>query len=155
MYINNNFISKLETVNYYIGSFDANIELSKKLIMANSNISKNEVLEEYSKYYNIPKLQMPFTIKYNNKAIGIIGLNNLLWSNRRANLNIFLDKNLSDVITHKFIGYLIDEYINYVHKLNVHNITLSVNASNKKLLDILNYTSMNYYGQVPYSAKKL
>ena len=98
---------------------------------------------------------MSFTIKYNNKAIGIIGLNNLLWSNRRANLNIFLDKNLSDVITHKFIGYLIDEYINYVHKLNVHNITLSVNASNKKLLDILNYTSMNYYGQVPYSAKKL
>lgn len=34
MYINNNFISKLETVNYYIDSFDANIELSKKLIMA-------------------------------------------------------------------------------------------------------------------------
>lgn len=49
-------------------------------------------------------------------------------------------------------GYIIDDYINYIHHSNVHNITLSVNGSNKNMLDILNNTNMNYYGQIPFAA---
>ena len=262
--MNENFIAKLQTNNYLIGSFDAYIELSKELIKSNSGISdeevetilksmpttyraaitnksgdyigyiglynvdaknntssirfevnndlskddKNEILNEFKKYlsdslniteieelmyttnkqtevekkeivpssniiisnellipgiseqdlekfsqdYTIPKLQLPFTIKNNDRTIGIIGLSSLIWSNKRANLNIFLDKGLGDDISNELSGYIIDDYINYVHNSNVHNITLSVNGSNKNMLEILNNTNMNYYGQIPFAA---
>ena len=248
--MNENFIAKLQTNNYLIGSFDAYIELSKELIKSNSGISdeevetilksmpttyrglynvdaknntssirfevnndlskddKNEILNEFKKYlsdslniteieelmyttnkqtevekkeivpssniiisnellipgiseqdlekfsqdYTIPKLQLPFTIKNNDRTIGIIGLSSLIWSNKRANLNIFLDKGLGDDISNELSGYIIDDYINYVHNSNVHNITLSVNGSNKNMLEILSNTNMNYYGQIPFAA---
>lgn len=95
---------------------------------------------------------MPFTIKSSDRVIGIIGLSNLIWANKRANLNIFLDKSLGSDISRELSGYIIDEYINYVHNSNIHNITLSVNGSNKNMLDIVDKTSMNYYGQIPFSA---
>ena len=262
--MNENFIAKLQTNNYLIGSFDAYIELSKELIKSNSGISdeevetilksmpttyraaitnkngdyigyiglynvdaknntssirfevnndlskddKNEILNEFKKYlsdslniteieelmyttnkqtevekkeivpssniiisnellipgiseqdlekfsqdYTIPKLQLPFTIKNNDRTIGIIGLSSLIWSNKRANLNIFLDKGLGDDISNELSGYIIDDYINYVHNSKVHNITLSVNGSNKNMLEILSNTNMNYYGQIPFAA---
>lgn len=262
--MNENFIAKLQTNNYLIGSFDAYIELSKELIKSNSGVSdeevetilksmpttyraaitnkngdyigyiglynvdaknntssirfevnndlskddKNEILNEFKKYlsdslniteieelmyttnkqtevekkeivpssniiisnellipgiseqdlekfsqdYTIPKLQLPFTIKNNDRTIGIIGLSSLIWSNKRANLNIFLDKGLGDDISNELSGYIIDDYINYVHNSNVHNITLSVNGSNKNMLEILSNTNMNYYGQIPFAA---
>lgn len=37
-----------------------------------------ETFEVFSQYYTIPKLQMPFTIMNKDKAIGIIGLSNLI-----------------------------------------------------------------------------
>lgn len=262
--MNENFIAKLQTNNYLIGSFDAYIELSRELIKNNSNISdekvetilksmpttyraaitnknddyigyiglynvdakndtssirfevnsdlskedKNEILNEFKKYlsdslniteieeliyttnkqtevekkqivpssniiitneflmpgisekdlekfsqdYIIPKLQLPFTIKNNDRTIGIVGLSSLIWANKRANLNIFLDKGLGDNISSELSGYIIDDYINYVHSSNVHNITLSVNGSNKNMLEILHNTNMNYYGQIPFAA---
>ena len=137
-------------------------EVEKKEIVPNSNIiisSKllipgvlEEDLERFSQDYTIPKLQLPFTIKSNNRTIGIIGLSNLIWSNKRANLNIFLDKELGDDISTELSGYIIDDYINYVHNSNVHNITLSVNGSNKNMIKILNNTNMNYYGLIPFAA---
>lgn len=111
-----------------------------------------EDLEKFSQDYIIPKLQLPFTIKNNDRTIGIVGLSSLIWSNKRANLNIFLDKELGDDISNELSGYIIDDYINYVHNSNVHNITLSVNGSNKNMLEILNNTNMNYYGQIPFAA---
>ena len=41
--MNENFIAKLQTNNYLIGSFDAYIDLSKELMKNNSNISNKEV----------------------------------------------------------------------------------------------------------------
>ena len=138
-------------------------EVEKKEIVPNSNIIiPNEILipgiteedlEKFSQDYTIPKLQLPFTIiKNNGRTIGIIGLSSLIWSNKRANLNIFLDKELGDDISGELSGYIIDDYINYIHNFNVHNISLSVNGSNKNMLEILNNTSMNYYGQIPFAA---
>ena len=127
----------------------SNIIIPSKLLV--EGISQ-ETLEKFSKDYQIPKLQMPFTIKSSDRVIGIIGLSNLIWSNRRANLNIFLDKSLGSDISRELSSYIIDEYINYVHNSNIHNITLSVNSSYKDMLDIVDKTNMNYYGQIPFSA---
>ena len=41
--MNENFITKLETNNYLIGSFDAYIDITKQLIKDNSNITDEEV----------------------------------------------------------------------------------------------------------------
>ena len=137
-------------------------EVEKKEIVPSSNIIitnkflepgvKEEDLEKFSEYYSIPKLQLPFTIKVQDRTIGIIGLSSLIWSNKRANLNIFLDKALGSDICHELSSYIIDDYINYVHDSKVHNITLSVNAGNEDMLNILKDTKMNYYGNVPYAA---
>ena len=108
-----------------------------------------ETLEEFSKDYSIPKLSIPFTIKSNDKAIGIIGLSNLIWTNKRANLNIFLDKRLGSDIVNELSNYIIDDYLNYVHSLNVHNVNLRVSASDKDKLEVLKNSSMNYYGFIP------
>lgn len=126
-----------------------NIIISNKYLIPGIS---TEDLEKYSQDYIIPKLQMPFTIKSNDRTIGIIGLSNLIWSNRRANLNIFLDKELGEDIARELSGYIIDDYINYVHNSNVHSISLSINGSNKNMLNVLNNTNMNYYGQIPFSA---
>ena len=136
------------------------MEIGKKAVVPSCNIIlanelltpgvSEEDLESFSKDYSIPKLQLPFTIKNNDRTIGIIGLSNLIWSNKRANLNIFLDKSLGSDISNELSGYIIDDYINYVHKSNVHNVTLSVNGSNEDMLNLLNKTNMNYYGTIPY-----
>ena len=127
----------------------ANIIIANKLL--EPGVSE-ETLEKFSSDYEIPKLQMPFTIKSNDRAVGIIGLSNLIWSNKRANLNLFLDKSLGSDILSELPGYIIDDYIEYVHDSNVHNLNLSVNGSDDKLLDILKDTNMNYYGTIPYAA---
>ena len=152
-------ISNIEELVYVIPE---KTEIEKNEVVPSSNIiipSKflvpgvsEEDLGKFSKDYTIPKLQLPFTIKSNDRTIGIVGLSNLIWSNKRANLNIFLDKKLGDDIVNEFSGYIIDDYINYVHNSNIHNVTLSVNGSNKNMLDILNNTNMNYYGTIPFSA---
>ncbi len=111
-----------------------------------------EDLERFSQDYTIPKLQLPFTIKINDRTIVIIGLSNLIWSNKRANLNIFLDKELGDDVSKELSGYIIDDYINYVHNSKVHNIALALNGSNKNMIEILNDTSMGYYGFIPFAA---
>lgn len=135
-------------------------EMSKRVLVPKSNIIisntllvpgvSNEVLEKYSKDYTIPRMQMPFTIMSGDRAIGIVGLSSVIWSNRRANLNIFLDKELGSDISNELSGYIIDDYVNYVHDSNIHNLTLSVTGSNKDLLKLINDTNMNYYGQIPY-----
>lgn len=129
------------------------IDLKSNIIISNKFLTPGVTekdLERFSQDYSIPKLQFPFTIKNNDKVIGIIGLSNLIWSNKRANLNIFLDKSLKDDITNELSSYIIDDYINYAHNLNVHNISLSVNGSNKEMLELINKTNMNYYGTVPF-----
>lgn len=137
-------------------------EIEKKELVPNSNIIipsrflmpgvLEEDLERFSQEYTIPKLQLPFTIKSSDRTIGIIGLSNIIWSNKRANLNIFLDKELGDDITKELSGYIINDYINYVHNSKVHNITLSVNGSNKNMIEILKDTNMSYYGLIPFAA---
>lgn len=147
-------------IDEFVFNFSGLKEFEKRELLPKSNIIipnkllvpgiSEETLEMFSSDYSIPRLQMPFSIKSSDKTIGIIGLSNLIWSNRRANLNLFLDKNLGDDITNELSSYIIDDYINYVHNSNVHNITFSVNGSDDNILKIINNTNMNYYGSIPY-----
>ncbi len=137
-----------------IVSSPSNIIVPNNLLVP--GVSESDLAKYRDEYqYSIPKLQMPFTIKSNGRTIGIIGLSNLIWSNKRANLNIFLDKDLGSDIVDKLAGYIVDvvdDYIGYAHKARVHNMTLSVNGSDKNMMSILKDTNMNYYGKVPYGA---
>lgn len=112
-----------------------------------------ETLEKFAQDYSVPKLQMPFTIQSSDRVIGLIGLSNLIWSNKRANLNLLLDKQLGSDIIAELSGYIVDDYLNFVHNSNVHNVTLSINGSNKDMIDIINNTNMNYYGSIPYGTQ--
>lgn len=150
----------IQKIGEFLFTTKENIEIEKEDIIPNSNIiipSKllesgisEETMDLFSKDYSIPKLQMPFTIKSSDRIIGIIGLSNLIWSNKRANLNLYLDKNLGSDITKELSGYIIDDYINYVHNSNIHNVNLTINGSNKEMLDLIGKTNMNYYGTIPY-----
>ena len=126
-----------------------NIVIPSKILVPGID---DNTMEYFKEYYYIPKLQMPFTIKSHDKVIGVVGLSNVIWSNKRANLNLFLDKSLGDDIVFEFSGYIIDDYINYVHNCNIHNVTLSVSGSDKNKLNILSDTNMNYYGLIPFGS---
>lgn len=121
------------------------------IIMPSKSLIPNVTAEDLEKFGN-PNLKYPFTIKSHDKTIGIIGLSNLLWANKRASLQLFLDESLGSDIVNELSGYIIDEYINYVHSVGLHNITFSVSGSNKDMLDVVNQTNMNYYGSIPYGA---
>ena len=127
----------------------SNIIIPNKMLVP--GISE-KTIEKFSKDYAIPNLQMSFTIKSNDRDIGIIGLSNVIWSNKRANLNLFLDKILGSDILNELSGYIINEYIDYVHNSNIHSITLSVNGSDNELIKLLENTKLNYYGNIPYGA---
>lgn len=132
-----------------IVSQNNNVTISNKNLV--SGIS-DEMLEKLSKYYSIPKLQFPFTIKINDENIGIIGLSNLIWANRRANLNILLDKELNyNIIMRKLPG-IINRYIEYVHKLNVYNVMFEVNGSNENMIKSMLLSEMKYCGLIPFGA---
>lgn len=157
-YMNNSL--NIQNVNDLLFITNEKIEENHEEIIPSSNvIIKNkflipgisdETLESFTRDYSIPKLQMPFTIKSKDHVIGIIGLSNLLWPNKRANLNIYLDKRIGDEISKELSSYLIDDYINFVHQSNIHNVNLTVSGSDKELLDLIKSTNMNYYGAIPY-----
>lgn len=135
------------------------IKETRKFISSNIIVPKNylkkgiedKVLEEYKEQYNIPNLQMPATINVDGRVLGIIGLSNLIWSNKRANLNLYFDKGIDDNIMPSLGSQIIDDYLEYLHDSNLYNINAVVSGSNKDLLEILNNSNMNYYGSIPYS----
>ena len=100
--------------------------------------------------YDIPNLELSCTMKIEDMVVGLIGLTNLLWANKRANLVLFLDReNIKDI---NLISKIVDEYLDYVHSSNVYNVTISIPASDIILLDIIKNTNMNYYGYIPFGA---
>lgn len=65
-----------------------------------------ETLEYFSSQYSIPRMQYPFSLKLDGRVIGIVALSSLIWSNRRTDLNIFLDKNLRKIYVEAIIKTL-------------------------------------------------
>lgn len=92
------------------------------------------------------------TIKANSMEIGIIGLSNLDWGNKRADLSLFLDKGIDKKIVQDLSGEIIDNYLDFVHKNSVHNVRLLVGASNELMLRLARGSKLNYYGESPFSS---
>ncbi len=242
------FIKKLETENYEIGSFDAFIDESSKLITDKQNITgeevveylkqmpttyrasivdkdgnyvgfigvknvdaknekadivfmtfddvncsdKNEILEVYKNYLyecinikkydqkpkkeksniirskyitpgidektlsiykemypDMPKLALPVTLSMNGIVFGVIGLTNLIRTNKRADLKIYLSKDMVH-FNAEFIAKLIDDYLSYAHKDNIWSINYEIGAGQSTLVSALNESNMSYYGTVPF-----
>lgn len=113
----NNFISKLKTKKYLIGSFDAYQEVSKKLIQKNSNLSLEET-EMILK--SMPTASRATIVSKDGKYIGYIGLFNVDVKNNvssiRFETNVNLSKNDKDEILQEFKKYIKES-------LNIKNIS--------------------------------
>ena len=99
------------------------------------------------------KLKFPVKIFFRNFYIGRMGLENLIWSNRRATLKIILDGNAIEDLTEFILPTAIDHYLDYVQTNNLYSVTTQVAASDTLLLTALLKSKMNFYGYLPYAAK--
>ena len=115
--MNKNFISKLETKNYLIGSFDAYQDKSKELIKRNSNLSDEEVETIFKSL--LTTYRAAIVNKENNQYIGYIGLYNIDAKNNTSSLR-FEDV---DTIYENVKNEIIEEYKKYLNEsLNIQNI---------------------------------
>lgn len=89
---------------------------------------------------------------YDQTIVAIIGLDNLSWVNRRAELKIFLDKEVDEDFIINFMPIMIEKYINYAHDNNVYSICAKVSENDKLLKKILINSIMNYIGTIPFSS---
>ena len=130
--------------------------ISKSIQPKSENLKIGIEDQEKSRFkemgYNIPNLSLPCTLIDSNQTIGIIGLTNLIWSNRRANLQMFFNKEISDDFIQEFAPKVINEYLQYLHDSNLYSVSMSVSGSNKKMLDVITNSNMNYYASIPYAA---
>ena len=134
---------------------DNKIEYKANFIMNNNLLISgidNKVYNYFNDYYKIPDLILPFTIKSSDKVLGIVGLCNVNYHNRRANLCIYFDKNIHDDIRNYLTSSVIDDYIDYVHNSNIHNLTIAIAGHDKSKLEIVNDSKMNYFGYIPYGS---
>lgn len=126
-----------------------NIEFLSKFLIEKIDDS---ILDKYSKWYNIPSLEMTMLMIDKDDILGIIGLSNVIWSNKRANLNIFLSKEITMDKDINFYSNIINDYLEYVHNNNIYNVTISISGSNEFLLDIIYNSKMSFYGLIPYGS---
>ena len=107
--MNEDFITKLETNKYLIGSFDAYIETTKQLIKNNSNITDEEV-ETILK--GMPTAYRAAITNKDGEYLGYIGLYNVDAKNNvssiRFEVNKDLEKNDKTEILNEFSRYLQD-----------------------------------------------
>lgn len=115
-------------------------------------IDEKEKAKLIEEGYNIPNLQIPCTIMDDNECVGLIGLTNLIWSNRRANLQVFVDKEKDESYIRDVIPDVIDEYLNYVHNRNLYNISMSVSGSDTNMMNVILDSNMNFYASIPYAS---
>ena len=131
------------------------IEPRANIIMNNSLLEAgidSKVYDYFNYYYKLPSLRLPFTIKSQDKVLGIVGLCNVNYHNKRANLCIYFDHNIGQDIKNYLASSVIDDYIDYVHKSNIHNLTIAIPGHDKTKLDIAKDTKMNYFGYIPYGS---
>ena len=94
-----------------------------------------ETLAIYTQMYpDMPKLTLPVTLSMNGIVFGVIGLSNLIRSNRRADLKIYLNKDLGDFDA-EFLSVLIDEYLSFVHKDNIWSVNFEIGADQRNIID--------------------
>ncbi len=107
--MNKNFITKLQTDKYLIGSFDAYIETSKELIKNNSNLSSEEI-DTILK--SMPTLYRAAITNKNGDYVGYIGLYNVDAKNNTASIRFEVNQNLEkedkNEVLNEFKRYLLE-----------------------------------------------
>ena len=130
--------------------------ISVDILLSDDNlrdgIDEKEKAKLIEEGYNIPNLQIPCTIMDDNECVGLIGLTNLIWSNRRANLQVFVDKEKDESYIRDVIPGVIDEYLNYVHNRNLYNVSMSVSGSDTNMMNVILDSNMNFYASIPYAS---
>ena len=128
--------------------------ISTEVLLSSNNLrdgldesEKNKLIEEG---YNVPNLQIPCTIMDGDNKVGLIGLTNLIWSNRRANLQVFVDKGKSFI--RDVIPNVVDQYLDYVHNRNLYNISMSVSGSDTNMMNAVLDSNMTFYASIPYAS---
>ncbi len=110
------FISKLETKKYLIGSFDAYQDVSKKLIQKNSNLSDEETETIFK---SMPTTSRAAITNKEDKYIGYIGLFNIDAKNNSSSIRFETNTNLSN----KDRDEILDVFKKYISEsLNITNI---------------------------------
>lgn len=121
------FISKLKTKNYLIGSFDAYQDVSKNLIQKNSNFSEEET-ERVLK--SMPTTSRATIISKSGKYIGYIGLFDIDAKNNISSIRFETKINLSK----KDINEILEEFKKYIYEsLNITYIKEIVYISEEDL----------------------
>lgn len=110
-------------------------------------------LQLFSKQYpnDILDLELSFSIKYRDKIIAIIGLSDIIWSNESATLNLYLNKEIDSSYYTILSNHVINDYLDYIHSMNIHNVSCRIPSTDKERLAIINASNMNFYGQIPFS----
>ena len=112
----NGFIKKLETENYYIGSFDVYEQESKDLIKNNSNLSIEEV-EQIMK--TLPTTYRATIIDKNNNYIGYISAYNIDAKNETTSIRFETNNSLNNTLKEE----ILNEYKKWLSEcLNLNNI---------------------------------
>ena len=107
--------------------------------------------EQFEKYgYNIRNLSNEYSIKIGSETCALIGISNLLWSNRRAELFLYLSKDLEFDVLKYIIPVALDKYLSFICDSGIENIVLNVSSKDAFMLYLLSNTKMNYIGMVPY-----
>lgn len=101
--------------------------------------------------YELEDLFEPYTIKHGEEHLAIIGLKNISWVNKRADLKLYIFKDISKEL-HVFISMVMEEYIRYVHKNNIYSLCTSASASDEKLTKVLMNSCMNFFSLIPFAS---
>lgn len=144
-------IHKINKINDWSNNNDKvnSIILPKKYLNGEPTEKQKEIVNNWG--FSVPRLTYPQSIYLDGvKFIGIIGLSAYNTANKRANLNIYLDPNLSEDLRLGFGAMVLNEYLEYAHELNVHSIAASTSVSSPDRL-LYAISNMNQYAEIPYT----
>lgn len=112
-----------------------------------------DVLNRMKEFYTVPNLQFPFTIVDNGMVMGIIGVSNLVPSTRRAQLQLFFNKDIESALSYELGKVVIDDYVKYLHDIKINNVTTVVSSLDSKRIEMFDETSMFKWADIPLASK--
>lgn len=138
-------------------------KIDRKIKKGKSNIIKakyikpgidEKTLVKFKEMYpDMPNLGLPVTLSMNGIDFGVVGLSNIIRTNRRADLRIYLDKAIGNYDS-EFISDLINQYLSYAHNDNIWNINFEIGADQRKLVEAADESKLSYYGTIPFGDVK-
>ena len=109
-----NFITKFNTKNFKIGSFDVNVAKSKELIKQNNNLSEEQAKDILS---SMPTTHRASIIDNNDNYIGYIGIYDINGKNDSCKIRFETNRNL----TYEERKEILETYKEYLENLNLIN----------------------------------